>query len=287
MNTFSKTSLADRANGRFQRRRCFRLFRGCRKLHPRLLKSVAFSDIVHSLPPLLSLQLQSRLWHIAVTLLFISVSIEAQPQNNSQFSILNSPLNRDSQFSILNSPLIEGDLLFVAQDEANAITEVTQGVDGLAIDHVAILHRIGGDQGPLYALEAIPKLGVTLTPIDSLLAREQTATFVVARTDGIDAATSVCNALRYVGKSYDDLFLPGDSAIYCSELVQISYVDRQGRVLFGTIPMSFHDASGRITDHWTEFYRNRGMTVPEGLPGTNPGQLSRHPQVLKIMYLKK
>ena len=175
----------------------------------------------------------------------------------------------------------------MAQAEANAITEVTQGVDGLAIDHVAILHRIGGDPGPLYALEAIPRQGVVLTPIDSLLAREQAATFVITRVEGVDAATSVRNALRYVGKPYDDLFLPGDSAIYCSELVQMCYVDTAGNQVFGTIPMSFHDASGRITDYWIEFYRNRGMAVPEGLPGTNPGQLSRHPKMLKIVYLEK
>ncbi len=175
----------------------------------------------------------------------------------------------------------------MAQAEGNAITEVTQGVDGLDIDHVAILHRIGGDHGPLYALEAIPQQGVVLTPIDSLLAREQGATFVIAHVDGIDAATSVSNALCYVGKPYDDLFLPGDSAIYCSELVQICYVDTAGNPVFGTIPMSFHDASGRILDHWAEFYRNHGMTVPEGFPGTNPGQLSRHPKMLKIVYLEK
>ena len=125
------------------------------------------------------------------------------------------------------------------------------------------MHRIGGETGPLYALEAIPRLGVVLTPIDSLVTREQGATFVLQRVEDVDATSSVRKALRYVGLPYDDLFLPGDSAIYCSELVQISYVDRQGRVLFDTIPMSFHDASGRITDHWTEFYRQRGMTVPE------------------------
>ena len=54
-----------------------------------------------------------------------------------------------------NSQLLavdEGDLLFVAQAGDNAITQVTQGVDNLAIDHVAIMHRIGGDDGPLYAL---------------------------------------------------------------------------------------------------------------------------------------
>ena len=284
MNTFSKTNLAVIANGRFQRRRCFSWFRGCRKLHPRLLKSIAFSDMVHFLPPLprpssplsgLSLHLQSRLWRIAVVFLFVAVAIEAHPQNNSPFSSHSTQL------------IEEGDLIFVAQPQDNAITQVTQGIDSLAIDHVAIMHRIGGEKGPLYALEAIPRLGVVLTPIDSLVTREQGATFVLQRVEDVDATSSVRKALRYVGLPYDDLFLPGDSAIYCSELVQISYVDRQGRVLFDTIPMSFHDGTGRITDYWTDFYRQRGMTVPEGLPGTNPGQLSRLPQMLKLTQFQK
>jgi hypothetical protein len=210
------------------------------------------------------------LWRIAVVFLFVAVAIEAHPQNNSPFSILHSQL------------IEEGDLIFVAQPLDNAITQVTQGIDSLAIDHVAIMHRIGGETGPLYALEAIPRLGVVLTPIDSLVTREQGATFVLQRVEDVDATSSVRKALRYVGLPYDDLFLPGDSAIYCSELVQMSYVDTAGNPVFGTIPMSFHDASGRITDHWTKFYRNRGMAVPEGLPGTNPGQLSRHPNVTII-----
>lgn len=184
-------------------------------------------------------------------------------------------------------PMVEeGDLLFLAQPCDNAITQVTQGVDGLAIDHVAIMHRIGGEHGPLYTLEAIPGSGVVLTPIDSLQQREPTASLLVAHVDAVDAATSVRSALRYVGKPYDDLFLPGDSAIYCSELIQIAYRDTAGHQIFGTIPMSFHDNTGRITDYWTEFYRNRGMTVPDGLPGTNPGQLSRHPKVT-IVKLQK
>ena len=243
-------------------------------LFSRLLKSVAFSDMVQSLPPLPRPSSPLAGLRCFVAVLFAVLALRIYSQSNSQFSIF-------------NSQLFEGDLLFVAQAGDNAITQVTQGIDSLAIDHVAILHRIGGESGPLYALEAIPRQGVVLTPIDSLVAREQGVTFVVQRVEDVDAASSVRNALRYVGQPYDDLFLPGDSAIYCSELVQLSYVDRQGRALFGTIPMSFHDATGRITDYWTEFYRNRGMAVPEGMPGTNPGELSRRPQMLKIVYSEK
>lgn len=183
------------------------------------------------------------------------------------------------------SQLAEGDLLFVAQPQGNAITQVTHGIDGLAIDHVAIVHRIGGEAGPLYVIEAIPDAGVTLTPIDSLWQRERGAQLLHARVTEADASRSVRNALHYVGLPYDDVFLPGDSAIYCSELVQLSYVNAAGVALLGAVPMSFHDASGRVTDYWTRFYADRGMPVPEGEPGSNPGELSRRSQVRLLHFL--
>ena len=85
-----------------------------------------------------------------------------------------------------------------------------------------------------------------------------------------------------VGRPYDDLYLPGDSAVYCSELVQLCFVTIGGELVFDTVPMSFHDETGEITDYWRDFYARRGLTVPEGMPGTNPGDLSRRPQVTII-----
>ncbi len=95
-------------------------------------------------------------------------------------------------------------------------------------------------------------------------------------------ARSVRRCLMMVGKPYDDLYLPGDSAIYCSELVQMNYVNAAGEAVFAPIPMSFHDRMGRILDEWIDFYSRHGMQVPEGEPGSNPGELSRRRQVTII-----
>lgn len=173
--------------------------------------------------------------------------------------------------------LREGDLLFSVSASSNAITEVTSRVGEMPIDHVAIVHRIGGSKGLLYVVEAI-KPQVCLTPIDTFLCRNPHV--LVARVDNdFDSAVSVKRCLLDVGKPYDDLYLPGDSAIYCSELVQKNFVTSSGELIFNTIPMSFHDATGVVTDYWLDFYAQHGMAVPEGLPGTNPGELSRRPQV--------
>ena len=173
--------------------------------------------------------------------------------------------------------LQEGDLLFACSDTANAITQVTSGVKDLPIDHVGIAHRIGGDEGPLFVIEAV-KPAVCLTPIDSFLVNN--SQIIVGRVNvEMDVHRSIRRCLAMVGKPYDDLYLPGDSAVYCSELVQMNYVTSDGNLIFAPIPMSFHDASGQITDYWKDFYERQGMAVPEGAPGSNPGELSRRPQV--------
>ena len=178
--------------------------------------------------------------------------------------------------------LLEGDLIFCCSDSANAITDVTRGFDLLPIDHVAIVHRIGGDDGPLYVIEAI-KPAVCLTPIRDFV--QANSRMIVGRVVAdVDVAQSVRRCLLMVGKPYDDLYLPGDSAIYCSELVQLNYVDSQGVLIFDPVPMSFHDATGQVTDYWLKFYAERGMTVPEGAPGSNPGELSQRPQVTIVAY---
>lgn len=176
--------------------------------------------------------------------------------------------------------LSEGDLLFCCTDSLNAITDVTSGVEDLPIDHVAIVHRIGGEGGLLYVIEAIKPV-VRLTPIDVFFS--ENPRLLVGRVNvDMDVSTSIRRCLSLVGKPYDDLYLPGDSAIYCSELVQMNFIDSRGNIIFDPIPMSFHDDSGQVTDYWLDFYAQRGMAVPEGEPGSNPGELSRRQQVTII-----
>lgn len=177
--------------------------------------------------------------------------------------------------------LCEGDLLFCAKEASNPITEVTQGVSGMKIDHVAIVHK---QVNKTYALEAIHK-GVTLTPIDSFIARREMV--VAARLcDTLGVAQSVERALSFLGRPYDFNFMPSDSAFYCSELVQKNYRYSDGQLVFKPIAMSFHDKTGKITDYWKEYYGRQGLTVPEGEPGSNPGDLSRSKaiQILGIIH---
>ena len=214
--------------------------------------------------------------HIARTLLGAVVTIAVSATVYAQ----------DSLFTLLDFPFHDADLVFVAPPAANAITEVTCSDNDVVVDHVAIIHRIGGEHGLPYAIEAISD-EVCLTPLDSFIVHNIDCQLIVARIPEIDAVNSVRNALRYVGKPYDDLYIPNDSAIYCSELVQLSFVDKTGAKVFPTIQMSFHDSTGNITDYWHEHYARHGMSVPEGEPGTNPAQLLQNPRTQIIIKMRK
>ena len=161
----------------------------------------------------------------------------------------------------------EGDLLFVLPHVQNAITAATGEAD-----HVAIAHRIGGSGGLLYVIEAVRR-GVCLTPIDSFLVRNAQAHLVVRAVPGLDVSRSVRSALQCVGRPYDWNYTPGDSALYCSELVQRCYVDTAGNAVFHLVPMSFSDPDGNILPQWRDHYARQGLAVPEGAPGSNPTQL--------------
>ena len=184
------------------------------------------------------------------------------------------------------SVLKECDLMFCVSGKPDAITDVTHGVDEMAINHVAIFHK---DKQGSYAIEATHK-GVCMNSIDSFINRntvqKRNQQIVIGRInhDSIDISKSISNALKYIGRPYDFYFEPGDSAIYCSELVQISFVDHKGKLLFHTIPMSFHNDSGEITAFWKNYYSKAGMNVPEGAPGSNPGELSRE-KIIKMLYI--
>ncbi|SFG41188.1 YiiX/YebB-like N1pC/P60 family cysteine hydrolase [Prevotella sp. KH2C16] len=180
------------------------------------------------------------------------------------------------------SHLRDADLLFFAPGKGNAITDVTSGFAGRGIDHVAIFVRIGGTPCTLEATHR----GVIVQPMDSTIARHERRNeqvYVGRVRKGLDIPASLGNALRYLGKPYDFFFEPGDSALYCSELVQKSYCDKRGAAVFAPIPMSFHNDKGEITEYWKAYYRKAGRQVPEGAPGSNPGQLSRSKRI-RILY---
>ena len=167
--------------------------------------------------------------------------------------------------------LHRGDLLFHLPAADNHITAVTQGT----ADHVAI--ALGGDS----ILEAIPGKGVVVSRLSTVLQRES-GSYVRGIVRNIDTERSISNARRFIGRPYDSVFSNTTEAIYCSELVQQSFVDKSGKLVFKPIAMSFHDSTGHITKYWEDFYAKRGLAVPEGQEGSNPSDLMKKSKIKKI-----
>ena len=172
------------------------------------------------------------------------------------------------------------DLLFVVNIEGNAITSVTEGYEQLPIDHVAIFYRDSVSLSP--CVVQADYRGVRICSLSDFVLESDSASLkiVVGRVQvSFLSRRSVANALSHVGKPYDFYFMPDDKEMYCSELVQKCYVGTSGDLLFSTIPMTFRNASGEVPDYWVKHYQKKGIPIPEGAPGTNPGELSRRPQV--------
>ena len=188
--------------------------------------------------------------------------------------------NADLTYVSVDS-LRSADLLFVVNNKGNAITAVTEGLDQLPIDHVAIYYTADSTHTP--SVVQADYEGVRCNTLQSFCCHDvdTASSFVVVGrvVTPFDSKQSLNNALVHVGKPYDYYYLPDDKEIYCSELVQISYVDENGKLIFSTIPMTFRDHEGEIPEFWVKHYGKKGITIPEGEPGTNPGELSRRKEI--------
>ena len=46
--------------------------------------------------------------------------------------------------------------------------------------------------------------------------------------------------------------------------------------------MNWRDKNGNLPKYWKKHFKKLGMLVPEGVPGTNPTDLSKSPLLHKI-----
>ena len=151
--------------------------------------------------------------------------------------------------------LQSGDLLFQAgenSDMTGAITAATGENGRLNFSHVGIaVVKNGADS----VLEATTNGGVRLTALPEFLARSAKIggrpTVVAMRLkDTAGVSEAVRRARSHLGLPYDYYFRAED----------------------GTLPQ-----------FWTELFARRGESVPEGVPGTNPNDMSQE-RTLREVY---
>lgn len=187
------------------------------------------------------------------------------------------------------SQLAEGDIILQRIPCGNlcqAIIETTPCQENHPYNHCGIVHI---KNGQAVVIEAIGK-AVKETPIDTFLKREKTGTISIARLKKKyrkAIAPAVVKATAYEGTPYDNVFLPGDNALYCSELVWETYKQPNGQPMFPLQPMTFKSPkTGETYPAWTDYYKDLNQPIPEGQPGINPCAIANAPQV-ELLQLKR
>ncbi len=182
--------------------------------------------------------------------------------------------------------LKEGDLLFQdlnCGELCDAIEAVTEGVNHQDFSHCAMVVRVGDS---LKVVEAIGSK-VQFNSIHRFFVRSgdtlQIKNIAVGRVKPqyfglIPQAAS--NAKALVGQAYDDAFLPNNNSWYCSEVLYEAFRKASNSEFFELQPMTFKDP--RTKDYfpaWIEYYRDLKTEIPEGVPGLNPGSISRSDKI--------
>ena len=189
--------------------------------------------------------------------------------------------------------LQNGDLIFVglpmgyhAEDGSmdEAISSATGEEGALNLIHVAIA-EVRADS--VWIIDATIAHGVDRHPLDTFL-KDFTLRdgsypeFIVKRVKGVDADAAVERAKSFCGRAYDVRFLPDNEDLYCTELVQVSYLDADGKPVFESEPMNFKAPDGTMPPYWEWLFGLLGMDVPQGVPGTNPQGMSEAPCMVDL-----
>jgi hypothetical protein len=142
----------------------------------------------------------------------------------------------------------------------------------------------------VYALEASGKRGVVMTPLAEFLAGsamlDGKPVAAVGRLRSSEREQIVLQAIEraktFMGQPYDNSFMPDNGKMYCSELVWESFLDGDGPI-FEARPMNFRASDGTMPLYWIEHFAALGEAIPEGIPGTNPDELSRD-EAIEIVH---
>ena len=185
----------------------------------------------------------------------------------------------------------EGDLFFQDIDcgsYCDAIGRVTVGYKGCKTSHVGVYVEL--DKKP-YIIEARSS-GVVSTPLEKFLSRNLDSAarpkVFVGRLESVtreDLISAKKRLLSLLGQPYDDIYIPRDSAYYCSELVQECFLGTGDKPFFSLSPMTFIDPeTDKTFEEWEHYFADRNTEVPEGKPGINPGGISTSPLVSIVHF---
>lgn len=170
-----------------------------------------------------------------------------------------------------------GDILAVhdAGSELGRHIEESFSASGsqIAVHHVAIY------LGTLGVIDATVDCGVSLTALADWIKGKAFTGYRYNSLDNTSQAGLVHEAVGLIGEPYNMWFLEDHAGYYCSELIQCIFNRVLGYDFFPSIPMCF---SGAKDGFWDDYYRPSGLAIPHGHPGTHPGSLVAHPDLVRV-----
>lgn len=180
--------------------------------------------------------------------------------------------------------LQEGDLLFVTAGTtglSGAIDEATARQETAGFDHVALVADGTEGRTVLHADELGSREQALAEFLDNARQKHRQVIayrLVTAYQPAIPDA--VAKARTLLGKPYNATYVQSEDSYYCSDFIERAFRAHQ---VFALQPMNFRNLqTGRISPYWTDFYRSRGMEVPQDAPGTNPNDMAASPALQRL-----
>lgn len=217
--------------------------------------------------------MRNSLLHIILFHITLLLAISVQAQERDRLGELDVVCR-----NAISITLQSGDLLFLNENQSAMEQAITASTGEYT--HVALVERDSADG--VWVIEASPKYGVQRIPY-SQFERENNLGFFGGNIDiyrltvPFDTAAVIARAKSLVGKPYDDVFLPDNDTYYCSELIQVAFGG-----IFPSKPMNWRNAEGNLPEYWIKHFEKLGIPVPEGVPGTNPTDMSRSPLLKRL-----
>ena len=184
-------------------------------------------------------------------------------------------LNNSSLFD-----LRPGDLLFFSDTTGmgSAVRESTG-----EYTHVALVESV---DDTVWIIDATQRYGVSRRPLSIKYGSSDFPDVYRFKYGCFSIDSVLARARLFIGQPYDNAFLPDNGALYCSELVYEVFLDDcsdKGKHPIEAKPMNWRDKEGNLPQYWQEHFKKLGMSVPEGVPGTNPTDLSRSPLLRRVV----
>lgn len=169
-----------------------------------------------------------------------------------------------------------GDLLFTSHPTCNlsqAIDQATQTGGDTHFSHIGIVER---EEDMISVYHSTPKMGVCCEPLDQFLhpeEKEVTVSVYRLKDQYLKAVPqAIVTARQFLGESYNHSFRLSDPGYYCSEFIYKIYSPDE---VFSLNPMTFKNPlTGEFIPVWEEYYRQLGISIPEGEPGCNPNGMA-------------